>query len=130
MSLSSFRVHQDATGHQSISSTDKKGTNTHHHADAVRCRYHRSACTKTQPDSRVVPGRKKATNTHRRASSVGCRCHRYACNKTRSDSRVVPQWKKGDEHCPPRGRGSMTFSSFRVHQDATGQQSSCSTEKK
>ncbi|GFV02157.1 hypothetical protein TNCV_1573691 [Trichonephila clavipes] len=58
MSWSSSRVHQDATGQQGSASTEKV-TNTHRRADAVGCRYHRSACTKTQPDSRVVPGRKK-----------------------------------------------------------------------
>ncbi|GFY03165.1 hypothetical protein TNCV_4587661 [Trichonephila clavipes] len=94
MSLSSFRVHQDATGQKSSAST-----------------------------------KKKVTNTHRRASAVGCRCHRSACNKTRPDCRVVPRRKKGDEHPPPRGRGRISLSSFRVHQDATGQQSSASTEK-
>ncbi|GFV12686.1 hypothetical protein TNCV_3307601 [Trichonephila clavipes] len=81
MSLSSFSVQQDETGQQGSASMEKV-TNTHRRADAVGCRYHRSACTKTQPDSRVVPGRKKITNTHRRASSVGCRCHRSACTKT------------------------------------------------
>ncbi|GFU81193.1 hypothetical protein TNCV_3423591 [Trichonephila clavipes] len=95
MSLSSFRVHQDATGQQSSASTEKK-----------------------------------VTNTHRRAAAVGCRCHRSACTKTRPDSRVVPRRKKGDEHPPPSGCGRMSLSSFRVHQDATGQQSSASTEKR
>ncbi|GFU81202.1 hypothetical protein TNCV_3423681 [Trichonephila clavipes] len=165
MSLSSFRVHQDATGQQSSASTEKKVTNTHRRAAAVGCRCHRSACTKTRPDSRVVlrrkkcyahppPSgcgrmslssfrvhqdatgqqssarrRKKVTNTHRRAAAVGCRCHRSACTKTRPDSRVVPRRKNGDEHPPPSGCGRMSLSSFRVHQDATGQQSSASTEK-
>ncbi|GFU81238.1 hypothetical protein TNCV_2162671 [Trichonephila clavipes] len=129
MSLSSFRVHQDTTGQQSSASTEKKVTNTHRRAAAVGCRCHRSACTKTRPDSRVVPRRKKVTNTHRRAAAVGCRCHRSACTKTRPDSRVVPRRKKGDEHPPPRGCGRMSLSSFRVHQDATGQQSRASTEK-
>ncbi|GFU81162.1 hypothetical protein TNCV_1924091, partial [Trichonephila clavipes] len=41
----------------------------------------------------------------------------------------VTRRKKGDEHPPPRGRGRMSLSSFRVHQDTTGQQSSASTEK-
>ncbi|GFV02129.1 hypothetical protein TNCV_1573411 [Trichonephila clavipes] len=58
MSWLSSRVHQDATGQQGRASTEKV-TNTHRRADAVGCRCHRSACTKTQPDSRVVPGRKK-----------------------------------------------------------------------
>ncbi|GFV12690.1 hypothetical protein TNCV_3307641 [Trichonephila clavipes] len=80
--------------------------------------------------SRVVPRRKKVTKTQCRASVVGCRCHRSACNKTRTDSRVVPRRKKvtnthRDEHPP----GRMSLSSFRVHQDATGQQSRASTEK-
>ncbi|GFS69660.1 hypothetical protein TNCV_4052671 [Trichonephila clavipes] len=39
------------------------------------------------------------------------------------------QRKKGDEHPTPRGRGSMSLSLFRLHQDLTGQQSSASTEK-
>ncbi|GFU81221.1 hypothetical protein TNCV_3423871 [Trichonephila clavipes] len=58
MSLSSFRVHQDATGQQCSASTEKV-TNTHRRAAAVGCRCHRSACTKTRPDSKVVPRRKK-----------------------------------------------------------------------
>ncbi|GFV02168.1 hypothetical protein TNCV_1573801 [Trichonephila clavipes] len=58
MSLSSFRVQQDATGQQSSSST-KKVTNTHRRASAVGCRCHCSACTKTRPDRRVVPRRKR-----------------------------------------------------------------------
>ncbi|GFY03171.1 hypothetical protein TNCV_4587721 [Trichonephila clavipes] len=93
MSLSSFRVHQDATGQQSSASTEK-GDEHPPPSGAVGCRCHRSACTKTRPDSRVVPRRKKVTNTHRRAYAVGCRCHRSACNKTRPDSRVVPRRKK------------------------------------
>ncbi|GFS69694.1 hypothetical protein TNCV_4052851 [Trichonephila clavipes] len=95
MSLSSFRVHQDATGQQSSASTEKG-------------------------DEHPPPTRRPA---------VGCRCHRSACTKTRPDSRVVPRRKKFDEHPPPRGCGRMSLSSFRVHQDATGQQSSASTEK-
>ncbi|GFT81230.1 hypothetical protein TNCV_1998951 [Trichonephila clavipes] len=58
----------------------------------VGCRCHRSACTKTRPDSRVVPRRKKldsddgkVMNTLRRAAAVVCRCHRSACTKTRPD---------------------------------------------
>ncbi|GFU81286.1 hypothetical protein TNCV_2439581 [Trichonephila clavipes] len=163
MSLSSFRVHQDATGQQSSATTEKgdehppprgrgsmslssfrvqktrpdsrvvarrkKVTNTHRRVVAVGCRCHRSACTKTRPDSRVVPRRKKLTNTHRRAAAVGCRCHRSACKKTRPDSRVVPQRRKSDEHPPPTGCGRMSLSSFRVHPNATGQQSSATTEK-
>ncbi|GFV52485.1 hypothetical protein TNCV_1580041 [Trichonephila clavipes] len=81
MSLSSFRVHQDATGQQSSASTEKTVTNTHRRVDGVGCRCHRSACNKTRPDSRVVPRRKKVTNTHRRAAAVGCRCHRSARTK-------------------------------------------------
>ncbi|GFU87759.1 hypothetical protein TNCV_1891961 [Trichonephila clavipes] len=164
MSLSSFRVHEDTTGQQSSVSTEKV-TSTHRRAAAVGCRCHRSACTKTRPDRRVVPRRKKGdehppprgrgsmslssfrvhedtsgqqssvstekmTNTHRRAAAVGCRCHRSACTNTRPDSRVVPQRKKGDEQSPPRGNGSMSLSSFRVHQDSIGQTSSVSTEKR
>ncbi|GFU89571.1 hypothetical protein TNCV_1064991 [Trichonephila clavipes] len=93
MSLSSFRMQQDTNGQQSSASTEK-GDEHPPHADAVGCRYHRSACNKTRPDSRVVTGKKKF-----------------------------------DENPPPRGRGRMSLSSFRVHQDATGQQSSASTEK-
>ncbi|GFW74310.1 hypothetical protein TNCV_3438631 [Trichonephila clavipes] len=107
----------------------KKLTNTHRRAAAVGCRCHRSACTKTRPDSRVVPRRKKDTNTHRHVSAVGCRCHRSACTKTRTDSRVVPGRGKSDEHTPPSDCSRMSLSLFRVHQDATGQQSSASTEK-
>ncbi|GFV12691.1 hypothetical protein TNCV_3307651 [Trichonephila clavipes] len=58
MSLSSFSVHQDAPGQQSSASTEKRMTNNRR-ASAVGCRCHRSACTKTRPDSRVVPRRKK-----------------------------------------------------------------------
>ncbi|GFU81312.1 hypothetical protein TNCV_2439841 [Trichonephila clavipes] len=134
MSLSSFRVQKDATGQQSSASAEKV-TNTHRRRSVdrrvvPRCRCHRSACTKTRPDSRVVPRRKKVTNTHRRAAAVGCRCHRSACTKTRPDSRVVPRRKKSDEHPPPSGCGRMSLSSFRVQKDATGQQSSASAEKK
>ncbi|GFT81214.1 hypothetical protein TNCV_1998841 [Trichonephila clavipes] len=93
MSLSSFRVHQDATGQQSSAPTEK------------------------------------VTNTHRRAGAVGCRCHCSACTKTQPDIRGMLRRKKGDKH-PPRGRIRMSLSSFRVHQDATGQQSSAPTEKK
>ncbi|GFT81222.1 hypothetical protein TNCV_1998881 [Trichonephila clavipes] len=96
MSLSSFRVHQDATGQQSSAPTEK------------------------------------VTNTHRRAGAVGCRCHRSACTKAQPDIRVMLRRKTyhhGDEHLPPRGRRRMSLSSFRVHQDATGQQSSAPTEK-
>ncbi|GFU81311.1 hypothetical protein TNCV_2439831 [Trichonephila clavipes] len=151
MSLSSFRVNQDTTGQQSSASTEKV-TNTHPRPAAVGCRCHRSACTKTRPDSRVVPRRKKVTNTHRRvaatrpdsrvvprrkkvtnthrrAAAVGCRCHRSACTKTRPDSRVVPRRKKVTNTHRRADCGRMSLSSFRVHQDATGQQSSASTEK-
>ncbi|GFY03199.1 hypothetical protein TNCV_4588001 [Trichonephila clavipes] len=93
MSLSSFRVHQDTTGQQSRASTEKM-TNTLRRAAAVGCRCHRSACNKTQPDTRVLPRRKKGTNTNRRASAVGCPCHRSACTMTRQDSRVVPRRKR------------------------------------
>ncbi|GFT81297.1 hypothetical protein TNCV_514091, partial [Trichonephila clavipes] len=92
MSLSSFRVNQDATGQQSRAPTEKV-TNTHHRAGAVECRCHRSACTKTRPDRRIVPRRKKVMNTLRRAAAVVCRCHRSACTKTRPDSRVVRRRK-------------------------------------
>ncbi|GFT81249.1 hypothetical protein TNCV_1999071 [Trichonephila clavipes] len=61
---------------------------------------------------------------------VGCRFHRSACTKTRPDGIVVPRRKKGYEHPPPRVRDTISLSSFRVHHDATGQQSSASTEKK
>ncbi|GFV02151.1 hypothetical protein TNCV_1573631 [Trichonephila clavipes] len=88
MSLSAFRVQQDATGHRSIASTEK------------------------------------VTDTDRGVATVGCRCHRSACTKMRPDSRVVPRRKKGDEHPTPSVCGRMSLSSSRVHQDATGQQSS------
>ncbi|GFT81234.1 hypothetical protein TNCV_1998991 [Trichonephila clavipes] len=71
----------------------------------------------------------KVTNTHRRAGAVGCRCHPSACTKAQPDIRVMLRRKKGDEHLPPRGRRRMSLSSFRVHQDATGQQSRAPTEK-
>ncbi|GFV12698.1 hypothetical protein TNCV_3307721 [Trichonephila clavipes] len=119
MSLSSFRVHQEATGQQSSVLDGKKVTNTHRRASAVGCRCHRSACTKTRTDSRVVPRWKKGDEHPPRVATVGCRCHRSACTKMLPDSRVVPRRKKGDEHPPPRGRGRMSLSSFRVHQDAT-----------
>ncbi|GFV02134.1 hypothetical protein TNCV_1573461 [Trichonephila clavipes] len=93
MSLSAFRVQQDATGHRSIASTEKV-TNTDRGVATVGCRCHRSACTKMRPDSRVVPRRKKVTNTQRRAYAVGCPCHRPACTKTQPDSRVVPDGKR------------------------------------
>ncbi|GFV02143.1 hypothetical protein TNCV_1573551 [Trichonephila clavipes] len=128
MSLSSFRVQQDATGHQSISSTEKRDE---HPPPSGRGRMSLSSFRVHQDATgqQSSASTEKGTNTHRRASSVGCRCHRSACNKTRTDSRVVPRRKKGDEHPPPRGRGRMSLSSFRVHQDATGQQSSSSTKK-
>ncbi|GFV02159.1 hypothetical protein TNCV_1573711 [Trichonephila clavipes] len=119
MSLSSFRVLQDATGQQSSASTEK---GNEHPPPPVR------ACIMTRPDSRVVSRRKKDTKTHRRASAVGCRCHSSAGNNTRTDSRVVLRRKKGDKHLPPRVRGRMSLSSFRVQQDATGQQSSAWSE--
>ncbi|GFT81287.1 hypothetical protein TNCV_3695911 [Trichonephila clavipes] len=65
MSLSSFRVHQDATGQQSSAPTEKV-TNTLRRARTVRCRCHSSACTKTRPDSRVVRQRNKVTPTAER----------------------------------------------------------------
>ncbi|GFV02158.1 hypothetical protein TNCV_1573701 [Trichonephila clavipes] len=107
----------------------KTVTNTHRRADAVACRCHLSACTKPRPGSSVVPQRKKGTNTQRRVSAVGCCCHRSACTKTRPDSRVVPRRKKFDKHPAPRGRGSIKLTSFRVHQDTTGQQGSALMEK-
>ncbi|GFU81348.1 transposable element Tcb1 transposase, partial [Trichonephila clavipes] len=58
-----------------------------------------------------------------------CRYHRSACNKTRTYSRVVPRRKNGDEHPPPSGCGRMSLSSFRVHQDATGQKGSARQKK-
>ncbi|GFU81214.1 hypothetical protein TNCV_3423801 [Trichonephila clavipes] len=128
MSLSSFRVHQDATGQQSSASTEKGDE----HPPPSGCgrmslssfRVHQDATGQQSSAST-----EKVTNTHRRAAAVGCRCHRSACTKTRPDSRVVPRRKKSDEHPPPSGCGRMSLSSFRVHQDATGQQSSASTEK-
>ncbi|GFT81228.1 hypothetical protein TNCV_1998941 [Trichonephila clavipes] len=58
MSLSSFRVHQDATGQQSSAPTEKSDEHPPPRG-AVGCRCHRSACTKTRPDSRVKRRRKK-----------------------------------------------------------------------
>ncbi|GFV02139.1 hypothetical protein TNCV_1573511 [Trichonephila clavipes] len=131
MSLSSFRLHQDATGQQSSASTEKIDEHPPPRVGRGRMslsdgsfRVHQDAigqqsCASTE----------KVTNTLRRAAAVGCRCHRSACKKTRPDSSVVPRRKKGDEHPPPSVCGRMSLSSFRVHQDATGQQSSASTEK-
>ncbi|GFS69706.1 hypothetical protein TNCV_4052921 [Trichonephila clavipes] len=95
MSLSSFRVHQDATGQQSSASTEKGDEHPppRGRAAAVGCRCHRSACTKTRPDSRVVPRRKKVTNKPPsgcgRMSLSSFRVHQDA-----TDSRVVPRRKK------------------------------------
>ncbi|GFU89575.1 hypothetical protein TNCV_1065031 [Trichonephila clavipes] len=189
MSLPAFHVHQDTmllkhfafvvvivpraprhdrTAEQCLD--EKKVTNTHRRADAVayeKFSSFRSACTKTRPDSRVLPRRKNMTNTHRPATAVGCRCHRSACTKRdrtteycldgknvtnillRSDavgcrcqrsaftkmrpgSRIVPLRKKGDENPTSLFHEStllLSLSSFRVHQDTTGQKSSVSTKK-
>ncbi|GFU81300.1 hypothetical protein TNCV_2439721 [Trichonephila clavipes] len=108
----------------------KKVTNAHRRADAIACRCHLSACTKTRPDSRVVARRKKGTNTHRQAAWVGCRRHHSAYKKTRPDSGIGPRQKKIVEHPPPHVHGTMSLSSFRVNQVATGQQSSATTEKR
>ncbi|GFV02155.1 hypothetical protein TNCV_1573671 [Trichonephila clavipes] len=59
MSLSSFRVQQDATGHQSIASTEKV-TNTHRGVATVECRCHRSACTKMRT------GQQSSSSTEKR----------------------------------------------------------------
>ncbi|GFU87761.1 hypothetical protein TNCV_1891981 [Trichonephila clavipes] len=128
MSLSSFRVHQDAIGQQSSDSTEKgdehpppRGRGS---MSLSSFRVHQDT---TGQQSRAST--EKVTNTQHRAAAVGCRCHRSACTQTRPGSRVVSRRKKSDEHPPPRGCGRMSLSSFRVHQDATGQQSSVSTEK-
>ncbi|GFV66442.1 hypothetical protein TNCV_2163181 [Trichonephila clavipes] len=93
MSLSSFRVHQDTTGQQSSASTEKM-TNTHRRAAAVGCRCHRSACTKTRPDSRVVTRRKKG-DEHPPPSGCGrMSLSSFRVHQTRPDSRVVPRRKK------------------------------------
>ncbi|GFT65238.1 hypothetical protein TNCV_1343831, partial [Trichonephila clavipes] len=58
MSLSSFRVHQDATGQQASASSEKKVTNTHRRAAAVGCRCHRSACTRRDRQQSSDPSEK------------------------------------------------------------------------
>ncbi|GFV02138.1 hypothetical protein TNCV_1573501 [Trichonephila clavipes] len=94
MSLSSFRVQQDATGHQSIASTEKRDE----HPPLSACgrmslssfRVHQDA---TGQHSSVLDEKRirKPTVARRRGR---IRCHRSACNKTRPDSRVVPRRKK------------------------------------
>ncbi|GFT81226.1 hypothetical protein TNCV_1998921 [Trichonephila clavipes] len=132
MSLSSFRVHQDATGHQSNASTEKSDEYPPPSGGRMSLssfRVHKDATDDEPLASSAIVRRKKVTNTHRRAGAVGCRCHRSACTKTRPDSRVVRRRKKSDEYPPPSGCGRMSLSSFRVHQDATGHQSKAPTEK-
>ncbi|GFV02137.1 hypothetical protein TNCV_1573491 [Trichonephila clavipes] len=111
MSLSSFRVHQDATGQQSSASTE----NTDEHPPPIGCRCHRSACNKTRPDTRT--SEKSDEHPPQRRGSVVV---------------IVPRAKKSVPRRTtptPSVCGRMSLSSFRVHQDATGQQGSASTEK-
>ncbi|GFY03189.1 hypothetical protein TNCV_4587901 [Trichonephila clavipes] len=141
MFLSSFRVHQDATGQRSRASTEKGYENP---PSRVLDRMSLSSFrvqqdTIGQQSSASMENRRdrtvelcfdeKVTNTLRRAAAVGCRCHCSACNKTQLDTRVLPRRKKRDEHPPLSVRGRLSLSSFRVHQDATALQSSASTEK-
>ncbi|GFY03180.1 hypothetical protein TNCV_4587811 [Trichonephila clavipes] len=105
---------------------------------AVGCRCHRSACTKTRPDSRVVSRRKKGyenppSRVRGRMSLSSFRLQQdtngqHSCATTEK-SRVEPRPKKGYENPPSRVRGRMSLSSFRLQQDANVQQSSASTEK-
>ncbi|GFT81221.1 hypothetical protein TNCV_1998871 [Trichonephila clavipes] len=129
MSLSSFRVNQDATGQQSRAPTEKSDL----YPPPSRCRRMSLSSFRVHQDatgSKNCASTEKVTNTHRRAGAVGCRCHRSACTKTRPDSRVERRRKKGDEHPPPSSCGRMSLSSFRVHKDADGHQSNASTEKR
>ncbi|GFT55781.1 hypothetical protein TNCV_2271311 [Trichonephila clavipes] len=130
MSLSSFRVHQDATGQQSRASTEKG----YEHPPPSGCgsmSLSSFRVRKTRADSRVVPRRKKDTNTHRRAAAVGCRCHRSACVRQdatgRPDSRVPRRKKDTNTHRQAAAVG------YRYHRfackDTTGQKSRASTEK-
>ncbi|GFU81324.1 hypothetical protein TNCV_2439961 [Trichonephila clavipes] len=80
-------------------------------------------CTKTRPVS------SSTEKGDRRADAVDVVVTVPHAPRRGPDSRVVSRRKKGDEHPPPSGLGRMSLSSFRVHQDATGQQSSASTEK-
>ncbi|GFY03148.1 hypothetical protein TNCV_4587491 [Trichonephila clavipes] len=127
-SLSSFRVQQDTNGQQSSASTE----NGDEHPPP---RGRGSMSLSSFRVHQVATGQQcsgsteKETNTHLCVYAVGCRCHLSACTKMRPDRRVVPGRKKFDKHPAPCVRGRRRLSSFRVLQDATGQQSSSSTEK-
>ncbi|GFV02147.1 hypothetical protein TNCV_1573591 [Trichonephila clavipes] len=82
MSLSSFRVQQDATGQQSSAWTEKFDHPPPRGRGRIKLssfRVHQDATGQQSSAST-----KKVTNTLRRAAAVGCRCHRSACNKTRT----------------------------------------------
>ncbi|GFU81294.1 hypothetical protein TNCV_2439661 [Trichonephila clavipes] len=93
MSLSSFRVHQDATGQQSSPSTEKGDK----HPPPSGCgrmslssfRVHQDATG--QQSNRLT---EKGTNTHRRAAALGCRRHHSAYKKTRPDIGIGPRRKQ------------------------------------
>ncbi|GFT81278.1 hypothetical protein TNCV_3695861 [Trichonephila clavipes] len=78
MSLSSFRVHYGTNRTPGNASTEKV-TNTHRRAGAVGYRCHRSACTKTRPDSEVRAPTGKVTNTHRAARTGRMSLSSFAC---------------------------------------------------
>ncbi|GFY03161.1 hypothetical protein TNCV_4587621 [Trichonephila clavipes] len=101
----------------------KKDTKTHRRASSVGCRCHRSACNKTRSDSRIVPHGKKVTSTHRRADAK----YKVIIVPRAPRRNQTPEYcldGKRDEHPPLSVRGRLSLSSFRVHQDATGQQGS------
>ncbi|GFV02165.1 hypothetical protein TNCV_1573771 [Trichonephila clavipes] len=107
----------------------KKDTNTHRRADAVGCRCHRSACTKTRPDNRVVSRRKKS-NEHPPPSVSGrMSLSSFSVHQDATEQQGSVSTKKGYETPPSRVHGRNSLSSFRVQQDTNGQQSSASTEK-
>ncbi|GFT81252.1 hypothetical protein TNCV_1999101 [Trichonephila clavipes] len=91
MSLSSFRVHQDAIGQQSNASTEK---GDEHPPPRGRGRMSFSSFRVHQDATGQQSRRKKGDEQHRCAEEVGCRCYRSECIKIRPDSRVMPRQKK------------------------------------
>ncbi|GFV16352.1 hypothetical protein TNCV_879711, partial [Trichonephila clavipes] len=71
---------------------------------------------------------KKVTTTYRQRALVGCRCVPVLRSK-RSKLKNSALTENRRTPSSPRGRGRMSLSSFRVHPNATGQQSIASTEK-
>ncbi|GFY03188.1 hypothetical protein TNCV_4587891 [Trichonephila clavipes] len=128
MSLSSFRVHQDATGQLNSAWTEKIDK---HPAPRGRGSIKVDIVPRAPRRDRTVElcldekGYENPPSRVRGRMSLSS----FRVQQDTTDSRVVPRRKKGDEHPPPSGYGRMSLSSFRVHQDATGQQSSASTEK-